>query len=200
MEAWGERSCLLVPLIFRGEVERLPAADREAPPASLLGAQSRAGCHPGRLGGGRHPERPSPRRTRGAGHQRRGHGPLQPPVLSRAPRGRGHPGAALRPAALVADDRHRRLKAYNDRHGHPAAMLTCAPWECCCAATRAPRSTSSPAMAAIVCQGAAQHRSTRCKLGRAAPARCRWPVTPCRWYAACNDERGSGFSWPSRKW
>ena len=91
------------------------------------------------------------------------------------------------------------FKAYNDRHGHPAGD----------AHLRALgvllRSHTRAQIDIVARYGgdktarALPSTGARGADGRAAPARCRWPVTPCRWYAAC-DERGSGFSWPSRKW
>ena len=71
-----------------------------------------------RAGGGRHPQRPALPPApgaegdhRAAGDHRRSHRALQPPLLLGAPARRGRARTPLRPAALAADARPRRLQA-----------------------------------------------------------------------------------------
>ena len=94
MEAWGERSSLLVPLIFKDEVigclqliERrhmrtFSGRDRELA-ATLAALAALAIC-----------QRPPLCRSGGACHHRRCHRALQPPTLARPLGGRGGPGAS----------------------------------------------------------------------------------------------------------
>ena len=141
MEAWGQKTCLSLPLRAAGRGAGHPAPRRAGRGAALHRRGTRIARGPGRGGQRRHPQRPAvPRPGRGeraAARALRGHPPalfgVRPPRRGRGARGRRRPAAGRRPARP-------RLAARRGRHAGPpeGTGRSLASWRC----RRSPASAS----------------------------------------------------------
>ena len=168
MEWWGEKSCLLVPLIFQDEVigclelvekRRIRRfSTRECEFAATLAALAAVAIQNARLHGSLELLATTDGLT-GLYNHRYFYERLAQEV-ARAQR--------YEPAALAADDRHRRLQALQ-RPLRPSApaMHCCARWPPSCSARRDGRSTSLPATVARSSPSSCRAPEKR---GRRAPA------------------------------